>query len=82
VCASEHKFNIKCLCKSNIPRFSPSSIQLLQSRIYISREILRSCSGTVPSKVSKIVIFVYVLIKCCMCFDKMSIRCCKMCVVL
>ena len=45
-------------------------------------EILRSRGKTVPSKVSKIIIFVYVLIKYCVCFDKMFVGCCKMCVVL
>jgi hypothetical protein len=46
------------------------------------REILRSRSVTVLSKLSKIVIFVCVFIKCYMCFDKMSVRYYKMCVVL
>ncbi len=44
--------------------------------------ILRSRSGTVPPKVSKIVIFVCVLIKWCVSLDKMSVKYCKMCIVL
>ena len=50
--------------------------------LYIYMEILRCCSRTVLSKASKIVIFVCVLIKCCVCFDKMFVRCLKMCIVL
>ena len=44
-------------------------------------EILRSRYATIPLKVSKIVIFMFVLIKCYACFDKMLLGVVKMCVV-
>ena len=77
------KRSIKTLRESFIYIYINSDLDAL-SKYLIShdREIFRSHSGTVLLKVSKIVIFVCVLIKCCVCFDKMSVRCCKMCVVL
>ena len=49
--------------------------------LYNVGEILRSHCRTIPPNVSKIVIFVCILIKYCMYFDKIYVRYCKMCVV-
>jgi hypothetical protein len=45
------------------------------------REILKS-AGIVSLNVSKFIIFMCILIKCYVCFDKCLLGYCKMCVVL